>query len=63
MDDLLKRRMIGKDVVIPILLWVGIIFVFLNVKNIPYDLTAQQNIVLRYFVKVVMTTLHLVISE
>ena len=55
MDDLLKKRMIGKDLVIPILLWGGIIFVFLNVKSIPYDFTAQQNIVIRYFVKVVMT--------
>ena len=48
-------KLIGKDVILPILIWAGIILVFLNVKNIPYDFTEKDNIVLRYFVKVVLT--------
>ena len=52
-----KKRFIGKDIVLPILVWVVLIIVFLNVKNIPYDFTEKNNLVLRYFVKCVMTVL------
>jgi len=52
-----KKRFIGKDIVLPILVWTVLIIVFLNVKNIPYDFTEKNNLVLRYFVKCVMTVL------
>lgn len=53
--DLLKKRSIGKDLILPILLWIGLIIVFLNVKNIPYHFTEKDNVVVRYFAKFVMT--------
>lgn len=39
------------------LVWAAIIVVFLNVKNIPYDFTTKDHLVLRYFVKFIMTIL------
>jgi len=57
MEKQFKKRMIGKDLIFPILIWAGIIVAFLNVKNIPLDFTDTQNIALRYFVKFVMTIL------
>ena len=54
MENLTKKRLIGKDLILPVLLWVVIILVFLNLKNIPYDFTELQNIVLRYIAKFVM---------
>ncbi len=55
MYNLNLKRHIGKDLIFPILVWVGIIVFFLNIKNIPYDFTEKNNLVLRYFVKFVMT--------
>ncbi len=52
---MLIKRANGKDLILPILIWAGIIVVFLNVKNIPFDFTDEQNIELRYLVKIVMT--------
>ena len=55
MDNLKTKKTIGKNLIFPILVWAVIIIVFLNVKNIPYNFTAKDNIVLRYLVKFVMT--------
>ena len=55
MDNLTKKKLIGKNLIVPILLWGSIIIVFLNVKNIPYDFIDEQKIPLRYFVKLVTT--------
>lgn len=49
------KKHLGKDLIIPILVLVLIIVVFLNVKNIPYNFTAKDKVVLRYFVKFIMT--------
>ncbi|MGB5820689.1 MAG: CPBP family intramembrane glutamic endopeptidase [Saonia sp.] len=57
MDNPNTKRSIGKDLIFPIVVWAIIIVVFLNVKNIPYDFTEKNNIVLRYFVKFVVTIL------
>ena len=57
MDNINTKRFIGKYLIIPILVWASIIVVFLNVKNIPYDFTAKDLVVLRYFVKSIMTIL------
>jgi len=57
MDNINTKRFIGKYLIIPILVWALIIVVFLNVKNIPYDFTAKDLVVLRYFVKSIMTIL------
>ena len=57
MDNINTKRFIGKYLIIPILVWALIIVVFLNVKNIPYDFTAKDLVVLRYFVKFIMTIL------
>lgn len=55
MNDLdIKRRRI-KDLIVPIIVWILIIVVFLNVRNIPYDFTDKDHLVLRYFVKFVFT--------
>jgi len=55
MEIINKIRSIWKYLILPILVWTGIIVVFLNVKNIPFDFTAKDNVVLRYFVKFIMT--------
>ncbi|MEK6153101.1 CPBP family intramembrane glutamic endopeptidase [Flavobacteriaceae bacterium 3-367] len=55
MDDPNTKRHIGKNVVLPVISWGIIILVFLNVKNIPYEFSEKDGVVLRYFVKVVMT--------
>ena len=52
-----SKTSIGRDVIFPILVWVIIIVVFLNVRNIPYEFTEKNKVVLRYFVKFVMTIL------
>ncbi len=57
MDTLNSNRSVGKDIGIPILVWGVLILVFLNVKNIPYDFNEKDYIVVRYFVKFVMTIL------
>ena len=57
MNNQKTKGFLGKDVLLPILIWVGIIIVFLNVKNIPFDFTGKNNLVLRYFVKFVVTIL------
>ncbi|NNL15689.1 MAG: CPBP family intramembrane metalloprotease [Flavobacteriaceae bacterium] len=55
MNDLdIKRRRI-KDLIVPIIVWILIIVVFLNVRNIPYNFTDKDNVVLRYFVKFIIT--------
>ena len=51
------KGFLGKDVILPILVWVGIIFLFLNVKHIPYDFSEEDKLPLRYFVKFVVTML------
>lgn len=55
MNHINTKRSIGKYLIFPILVWAVIIVAFLNVKNIPYDFTEKDNIVLRYFVKFIMT--------
>lgn len=55
MDNINTERHIGKHLLFPMLVWAVIIVVFLNVKNIPYDFTAKDGLVLRYFVKFLMT--------
>jgi membrane protease YdiL (CAAX protease family) len=57
MNTLNTKRSVGKDIVIPILVWGVLIVVFLNVKNIPYDFNEKNYVVVRYFVKFVMTIL------
>lgn len=57
MDSLNTKRHIGKDVVLPVIAWGLIILVFLNVKNIPYEFSEKDQVVVRYFAKVVMTVL------
>lgn len=54
MNNLVKKRLLIKDLIFPILVWAGIIVVFLNVKNIPYDFSEQQKVVVKYFAKFVM---------
>ncbi len=48
---------LAKDFLLPSLIWIGTIIVFLNVKNIPLELSTKDNVVLRYLVKVVVTIL------
>ncbi len=55
MKDLNKKRHIVKALLFPILVLVLILFVFLNVKHIPLDFNEKDDIVLRYFVKFIMT--------
>ena len=55
MDNFHTKRSIGKDLIFPILVWVVIIVVFSNIKNIPYDFTEKNYVVVRYFAKFVMT--------
>ena len=55
MEHLNTKRHIGKDLMLPVLIWALIILVFLNVKNIPYEFSEKDGVVLRYFIKVVMT--------
>ena len=55
MNSLITKRFIVKDLILPILVWIGLIFVFLNVKNIPLELSDKDNLVLRYFVKFAAT--------
>lgn len=57
MDHLKRNKSIIKDILFPILAWGVIIIVFLNVKNIPYDFSEKNHVVLRYAAKVVMTIL------
>lgn len=57
MDNFNKKRSAGIDLILPFLVWVMIIIVFLNVKNIPVNLTEKNHLVFRYFVKFVMTIL------
>ena len=40
---------------LPFLVWLGIIVIFLNVKNIPFDFSDKDNVSLRYFVKLILT--------
>jgi membrane protease YdiL (CAAX protease family) len=55
MDTIHTTRFTGKYLIFPILVWAMIIIIFLNVKNIPFDFTAKDNIVLRYVMKFIMT--------
>jgi len=55
MNNSTTKRLLGKNLILPILIWTGIIVVFLNVKHIPYDFTGKNNLVLRYFVKFLVT--------
>ncbi|MEB8328521.1 CPBP family intramembrane metalloprotease [Flavobacteriaceae bacterium KMM 6897] len=57
MENTNTKRHFGKDLVFPFLLCGIIIFVFLNVKHIPFDFSEKDNVVLRYFIKFVMTIL------
>ncbi|MBT8220111.1 MAG: CPBP family intramembrane metalloprotease [Bacteroidia bacterium] len=47
----------GKHVILPFVIWVVIIVVFLHIKDIPYEFSDKDYIVVRYFAKVVMTIL------
>lgn len=49
------KRHLGKDLILPILVWAAIILVFLNIKHIPYDFSDKDSVVVRYFAKVIMT--------
>lgn len=53
----ISERSIAKDLILPILVWVGLILVFLNVKHLPFEFSDKGNIVLRQFAKVLMTIL------
>lgn len=55
MDDIKTERGIGKYLIFPIVVWAIILVVFLNVKQIPYDFTVKDSVVLRYFVKFIVT--------
>lgn len=55
MNKLNKKKLLGKDLFLPILVWTVVLVVFLNVKNIPYDFSEKDNVVLRYFAKFIMT--------
>ena len=57
MDIQSTSRFIGKDLILPVISWAVVIIVFLNIKNIPFDFTEKNDMVLRYFAKVVMTIL------
>lgn len=57
MDIQPTRRFIGKDLILPVISWALVIIVFLNIKNIPLDFAEKNDMVLRYFAKVVMTIL------
>ena len=54
-DTLNEQKSIGKNLLLPILIWAGIIVVFLNVKHIPYDFSEKEALVVRYLVKVIFT--------
>lgn len=53
-DKALKKHRI-KDLIVPILVWILTIVAFLNVRNIPYDFSDKDNVVLRYFAKFIIT--------
>lgn len=57
MDSINTKRLIGKDLALPILIWALVIVAFLNVKNIPFDFNDKDFVVIRYFAKVAMTVL------
>lgn len=62
MKDLNKKRHPVKYLLFPFLVLVLILLVFLNVKHFPFDFTEKDDIVLRYFVKFIITILfHLVL--
>ncbi|AXT20300.1 CPBP family intramembrane metalloprotease [Flavobacteriaceae bacterium AU392] len=53
--NLKKNRSFLKDAILPILIWVGMIFAFLNVKHIPIEFNGSDAIVFRYAIKFVFT--------
>ena len=55
MNKAVHPKFVIRDLVFPILVWVGVIFVFLNVKNIPFEFSGSEKVVLRYIAKIVMT--------
>ncbi len=55
MDRLKTKRYVGINLILPIVVWILVIVVFLNVKNIPFSFSEKDAIVLGYFVKFVMT--------
>ena len=55
MKEINKKRRIVRDLIIPILVLFSILFVFVNVKHIPFDFNEKDSIVLRYVVKFIMT--------
>lgn len=56
-EQISPQKSIFKDLILPILVWTGVIFVFLNVRHLPFELSDKDGIVLRYAVKVIMTIL------
>ncbi len=52
-----QRKSIAKDLVLPILIWAGIILVILNVKNLPFEFSNSQKVGFGYFVKCLLMVL------
>lgn len=48
------KKLFGKDLIVPLFIWGLVIFVFLNVKYFPVELSEKDSLVLRYFVKAFM---------
>jgi len=57
MNNPTTKGRLGKDLILPILVWVVIIIAFLNVKNIPIDFGEKNHQVVRYAAKFIMTIL------
>ncbi|MEP1095156.1 MAG: CPBP family intramembrane glutamic endopeptidase [Cyclobacteriaceae bacterium] len=52
-----KKGSFFKDLTLPILVWAGMIILFLNIQHIPYDFSERDGVTLRFFAKVLATIL------
>lgn len=55
--DPYQLKLVVKNLVLPILVWMGMLWAFWNVKHIPYDFTPKDEVVVRYLAKVIFTIL------
>lgn len=57
MSETQKHSSPLSNLIIPVIVWVGLVIAFSNVKEIPYDFSPKDAVVMRYVAKFVLTIL------
>ena len=52
-----KKGIFARDLLLPILVWAGMIFTFTNLKDLPFEFSDKDAVVFRFLAKVVVTVL------